>query len=124
MRPGRFSRLTTYDPPPPGYAWIVCRYDVTTIASRNATASDIGTSFVSPSARLDAPAAVTNKISSVAYAVDEIGSDENVASAIGFDSRWCSCSAVDSGRPTSRRFAIVNTYRWLPTPHIKGALRQ
>ena len=56
---------------------------MTTIASRTATAIEIGTSVLSPSARLDAPTAVTNRISSVAYAVDEIASDEKTASAIG-----------------------------------------
>ena len=57
---------------------------MTTIASSSATAIAIGTSTSSPSARLDAPTAVTNRISSVAYAVDEIASDENTASAITF----------------------------------------
>ncbi len=47
----------------------------------------IGTSFDRPSARLEPPTAVTNKISSVAYAVDEIASDENTASAVALLSR-------------------------------------
>ena len=68
-----------YEPPPLGYAKIVWRYDVATIASRIATVIAIGTSFESPSARLDGATAMTNRISSVAYAVDEIASDENTA---------------------------------------------
>ena len=66
---------------------------MTTIASRTATAIEIGMSVSSPSARLDAPSAVTKRISSVAYAVDEIASDEKTASAIVLVIRWCSCSA-------------------------------
>src|SRR5687767_15748199 len=57
-----------------------------------------------PSARLELPTAVTKRISSVAYAVDEIGSDEKVDSAVTFGSRWCSCSLVARGRPRRRRF--------------------
>ena len=83
-----------YEPPPLGYAKIVCRYDVATIASRIATAIEIGTSFESPSARLDGTTAMTNRISCVAYAVDEIASDEKTASAIVLLMRWCSCSEV------------------------------
>src|SRR5687768_4531811 len=88
---------------------MVWRYDVTTMMRRAATAIDIGTSFESPRARLEAPAAVTKRISSVAYAVDEMGSDEKVARATVLGSRWCSCSAVDRGRPTSSRFSSSNT---------------
>ena len=76
---------------------------MTTIASRIATAIAIGTSFESPSARLEPPTATTKRISSVAYAVDEIASDEKTASAIVFGIRWCSCSVVASGRPTRTR---------------------
>lgn len=32
-----------------------------------------------------------------------------MARAIGLESRWCSCSAVERGRPTKTRFTIVNT---------------
>ena len=45
----------------------------------------------------------------VAYAVDEIASEEKTASAIVFEIRWCSCSEVASGRPTSSRFSVSNT---------------
>jgi hypothetical protein len=80
---------------------------VTTIARRIATAIPIGTSVSRPSARLDAPTAVTNRISSVAYAVDEIASDEKTASPMLFGMRWCSCSTVARGRPTSSRLRIA-----------------
>ena len=71
-----------YEPPPLGYAKIVCRYDVATIASRMTTTIEIGTSFDSPSARLDGSTAMTKRISCVAYAVEEIASEEKTASAI------------------------------------------
>ena len=63
----------------------------------------IGMSVLRPSARLDPPTATTKRISSVAYAVDEIASDENTARAMVFEMRWCSISVVASGRPTSTR---------------------
>ena len=43
----------------------------------------------------------------MAYAVDEIGSDEKVDSAIHLGSRWCSCSDEASGRPIITRFTNV-----------------
>ena len=76
---------------------------MTTIARIAATAIEIGMRVLSPSARLDVPSAVTKRISSVAYAVDEIASDEKTASAIVLPMRWCSCSALESGRPTRMR---------------------
>jgi hypothetical protein len=82
---------------------------VTTIASSTATTIDIGTSFESPRARLDPPTATTSRISCVAYAVDEIASDEKTASAIVFVIRWCSCSEVAKGRPTSTRLKLSST---------------
>ena len=66
MSPGmtpRFSFATMYDPPPPGYAAIVWRYDMTTIANSDAIAMAIG----SESVIAIAPAAAsTMRISSVA----------------------------------------------------------
>ena len=61
----RFSRETMYEPPPFGYANTVCRYDVTTIASRMQTTIAIGMSFESATV---SPAAGTrtSRISSVA----------------------------------------------------------
>ena len=40
-----------------------------------------------PRTRLDAPRAVTKRISSVAYAVEEMASEENTASAVTFGIR-------------------------------------
>src|SRR5438445_860867 len=79
------------------------------MASMTATTIDSGTSLLSPSARLDPPIATTNRISSVAYAVDEMASDEKVASAIRLGRSWCSWSTVAMGRPTSSRFSITYT---------------
>src|SRR5437588_6324126 len=73
-----------------------------------ATTIEIGMRWSRPRARLDPPTAVTNRISSVAYAVDEMASDENVARAIDLGRSWCSCSSVGMGRPTRSRF--VNEY--------------
>src|SRR5436190_12285842 len=75
-----------------------------------ATAAASGTRRDRPRARLDAPTAVTNRISSVAYAVDEMASDENTASAITLGMRWCSCSAVANGRPTRTRLNDVSKW--------------
>jgi hypothetical protein len=80
-----------------------------TIASKIATAIEIGTSTLSPRARLEVPTTVTKRISSVAYAVEEIASDENTARAMTLGMRWCSCSDVASGRPTKMRFSVSNT---------------
>src|SRR5215207_2202856 len=74
-----------------------------TIVSRIATAIPIGISVLRPSARLEPPTATTKRISSVAYAVDEMASDENTARAMVFGMRWCSISVVASGRPTRTR---------------------
>src|SRR6478672_2048860 len=48
----------------------------------------------------------TSITSSPAYAVDEIASLANTASAITFGSRWCPSSEVAIGLPTSRRLTI------------------
>ena len=51
-----------------------------------------------------APASTsTSRISSVAYAVDEMASDEKTASATFFESRSCCSSAVAMGRPSIAR---------------------
>src|SRR5215510_12047132 len=80
-----------------------------TIASNTATTIAIGTNLLSPSARLDPPIATTNRISSVAYAVDDSASDENTASAIVFGRRCSSIWVVASGRPTKIRFSTPST---------------
>ena len=96
------------------------------MASMTATTIDSGTSLLSPSARLDPPIATTNRISSVAYAVDEMASDEKVASAIRLGRSWCSWSTVAMGRPTSSRFSITYTRGQYAAvrvvPHLWGVL--
>ena len=72
-----------------------------------------------PSARLEAPTAVTKRISSVAYAVEEIASDEKTARPIVFGMRWCSCSEDASGRPTKIRFSVSN----IPARMLNGRVR-
>src|SRR4051812_10016439 len=47
----------------------------------------------------------TRRISSVAYAVDEIASDANTARAVGLPRRCPSSSVEASGRPTTSRFS-------------------
>ena len=49
-------------------------------------------------------AAKTNKICSVAYAVEDSASEAKIASAVFFVSRSCAKRAVLIGLPTSRRF--------------------
>src|SRR3954465_1559897 len=80
----------------------------------------IGTSFESPSARLEGATAITKRISSVAYAVDEIASEEKTASATTFEMRWCSCSELASGRPTNSRFSVSNTMGRDSGPDVGG----
>jgi hypothetical protein len=84
---------------------------VTTSVNRIATTMEIGTSLERPSARLDPPTAVTIRISSVAYAVDDSASDANTGRAMSLGSRWCSCSVVAMGRPTSSFFSAEYTLR-------------
>ena len=48
----------------------------------------------------------TWRISSVAYAVDEMASDAKTARATTFGSRVCASSADASGRPTTSRFRM------------------
>ena len=75
-----------YEPPPLGYANTVCRYDVTTIASRITTTIAIGTSLDERD-RQPAAGMRTSRISSVAYAVDEMASDAKTGSATVLGSR-------------------------------------
>ncbi len=60
-------------------------------------------------ARLEGAAAMTKRISSVAYAVEEMASDENVARAMILGRRWWSCSEFAMGRPMRTRLAKVST---------------
>src|SRR5262245_9025477 len=82
-----------------------------TMVRRIATTNAIGTSLLRPSARLDAPTAVTKRISSVAYAVEDSASEENTGSAIVLDNRWCSICVVANGRPTKNRLMSSATAR-------------
>src|SRR4051812_19630365 len=66
----------------------------------------MGTSLLRPIARLEPPSAVTKRISSVAYAVDDSASDEKTASAIVFGSRCSSMAVVANGRPTKIRLNV------------------
>src|SRR5712692_781659 len=92
------------------------------MVNSTATAKPIGISLLRPSARLDPPTATTKRISSVAYAVDEIASDEKTASAIVFGIRWCSISVVASGRPTRTRLTNATWAVPLltPRPELSG----
>jgi hypothetical protein len=96
------------------------RYEMITIASSAATTKAIGTSRLSPIARLEPPTATTNRISSVAYAVDDSASDENTARAIVLGRRCSSICMVANGRPTTMRFSTPVTA--MPTlPQAVGA---
>jgi len=48
----------------------------------------------------------TSRISWVAYAVDEMASDEKTARPIRFEMRWWSASSVASGRPIMKRLSV------------------
>src|SRR6476620_6893128 len=100
---------------------MVWLYDVTTMISKSATALPIGMSVFSPSARLDPPTATTNRISSVAYAVDESASEENTASAMVFGSRCSSILVLARGRPTRSRFTTSNIVPLLPPCFFRQA---
>src|SRR4051812_2131791 len=73
------------------------------MASSAATTTAMGTSRLRPIARLEPPRAATNRISSVAYAVDDSASEEKTASAIVFERRCSSIWVVAKGRPTTNR---------------------
>src|SRR4051794_23197707 len=94
-----------------------------TIARSRATTMAMGTSIWSPRARLDAPAAITNRISSVAYAVEEMASEEKVARAMRFERRWCSDSDEARGRPIRTRLVSSSTTTTVHGAHVKRSLR-
>src|SRR5215475_11021870 len=73
---------------------------MTTIPSSSAIAIEIGKTRWS--ADSDTPTS-TAIAASVAYATDEIGSDEKIGSASVFDRSVSSSSPVDRGRPISTR---------------------
>ena len=53
-----------------------------------------------------------------------MASDEKVARAIVLSSRWCSCSALASGRPTSSRFRAEYTGGQLPCRTVVAEARR
>lgn len=64
----------------------------------------IGTNGRNAAAPALAPIKVTTRISSVAYAVDEIASDANTGNAIFFERRWCASSSLEMGLPMRNFF--------------------
>ena len=77
---------------------------MTTVSSTTTTARPIH----GDSAYADAPATDSvRKISSGAYATDDIASDANTGSAIRLDSRLCASRSLRWGRPTRMRFSAT-----------------
>src|SRR5919204_5514144 len=67
--------------------------------------AEIGTTY--PSAAVPSTAS-TSRICSVAYATDEIASDESTASAVFLFRRSCSSRSEASGRPTRTRLRCLS----------------
>jgi hypothetical protein len=63
---------------------MVCRYEKTTIASIAAMTAPIGVTRLSAATP---PTVSTRRISSVAYATEESGSDERTARPVSFENR-------------------------------------
>ena len=57
----------------------------------------IGVRGVNAAAPIPAWSNSTTRISSVAYAVDEMASEANAGRAMNLRSRWCCSSALESG---------------------------
>ncbi len=96
----RFSRATTYAPPLVSYTRTVCRYERTTMPSRQAIPIEIGKTRC---AEVAETATRTTSADSVAYATDESGSDAKIGSASHFGSSVSWIWPVCIGRPTSTR---------------------
>ena len=64
-------------------------------------APEIGTTYVNASTPI--AGSKTRRISSVAYATDDMLSELKTASAVGFPSRSCSSLDVARGRPSRTR---------------------
>ena len=96
----RLSLATVYDPPPPGYAKIVWRYDSATSTSSPTMTAEIGMTY--DSAAVPSTAS-TSSVCSVAYATDEMASDERTASAVFLFRRSCSSRSLASGLPIRYR---------------------
>ena len=90
---------------------IVWRYERTTITIKAHTTNAIGT--IGRNAAIPTPACMTTttRISSVAYAVEEIASDAKTGRAMSLRSLWWPSSADEMGLPTKTRFidATANT---------------
>ena len=83
---------------------MVCWYDTLTTTRSPAIASAIGT--VRWAAAVPARTRI-RRISSVAYATDDIASEEKTASATVLESRSCRAWASGMGAPTIRRFRML-----------------
>src|SRR5262249_10175569 len=91
---------TTYAPPLDSYAWTVCVYESTTIASTVAIAIETGRTRCAEAA--DVPTSTT-RAASVAYATDESGSAAKIGSASVFGGSGSANSAVARGGPIRAR---------------------
>jgi hypothetical protein len=95
------------------------------MANRTTTMIAIGTNGRNAAAPAPAPIKVTTRISSVAYAVDEIASDANTGNAIFFERRWWASSSLEMGLPMrsflseviEHRYAVFLTVPLLNTVH-------
>ena len=94
----KLSRVTMYAPPAVGYSLIVSRYERIRKNRTTSIAIVIGTTRLN--AAIPTAGISTRRISSVAYADDEMQSDEKTASAVGIPSR--SCSSVVGRRAAAR----------------------
>src|SRR5688500_7209478 len=84
---------------------MVCRYETITITTTVAMIAESGVTNQNDAA----PAADrTIRISSVAYAFDDNGSDANTGSASTFGSNWCGASSVARLRPSNIRLSATN----------------
>src|ERR1700674_81776 len=101
-----FSFAKTYEPPLEAYARTPCTYETTTIASSPEIAKEIGSTRWRAASEL---ATRTPSAASVAYATEEVGSDEKIGSARNFGSSVSESSRVARGRPIANLFAAVET---------------
>ena len=99
----KLSRVTMYAPPAVGYALIVSRYDRISSPSTTSNAIVIGTTSMNAASPTNGSR--WRRISSVAYADDEMQSEEKTARAVGIPSRSFSSSSVWSGAPRSLFFS-------------------
>src|SRR5712691_9464152 len=98
-----------YAPPPPGYARIVWRYELTTTAISSAIATPMGMEYT----RAAVPASTSmSRISSVAYPTEDSAYDEQTASAEDLESRSCRAWAVARGEPTKSFLRVPMFTGW------------